>query len=362
MATFTRHPSPDERKTLDAAGLRVLSPLQGATYRVRVEKHFDPAALKIPDLRVALIALAPEDRVEPAIWRGDFARYRVTPPGQKQLNYVVNADGTLTVSVRMHLGIAEADSRAVLDKHARSYRKQGDATWVAIITHAALLTLAAEDSVQWIDAGPLPFLPENDNTRALLNVDVLQNFDVAAGQPLGLSGNGVQVAIFDKGIDETHDDFAGRIGGDPALAHAHGTHLAGTVAGSGILSAGTDSWGRSNGLVPYRWRGMAPRAGLIEADQMLGADPTTYLQYVQNQGMDLSLHSYKFAFDGNYDEGSQTRDSLVRGDATSGTTRVPGRLAVTSSGNDGTAPQYEGANQKGYFSLTKQVKNSPDGR
>ncbi|WP_033341605.1 S8 family serine peptidase [Catenuloplanes japonicus] len=73
----------------------------------------------------------------------------------------------------------------------------------------------------------------------------------------GNTGEGVDVAVLDTGIDAAHPDLAGQIeagvsfvpGEDVTDRHGHGTHVASTIAGTGAASGG-------------RERGVAPGADL----------------------------------------------------------------------------------------------------
>ena len=78
-----------------------------------------------------------------------------------------------------------------------------------------------------------------------------------AWSTLGVSGNGIGVAVIDSGVAD-HPDLAGRVvarvdftgeqsNGDPG---GHGTHVAGLIAGDGTASGGA-------------WTGVAPRANIV---------------------------------------------------------------------------------------------------
>jgi hypothetical protein len=62
----------------------------------------------------------------------------------------------------------------------------------------------------------------------------------------GYTGKGVKVALLDTGIDVNHPDFAGLIDGTVSFVpgeavtdlNGHGTHVAGTIVGSGAASGG----------------------------------------------------------------------------------------------------------------------------
>ena len=80
---------------------------------------------------------------------------------------------------------------------------------------------------------PPPKTGENDGARENVGADLVHVY------PYNLDGSGVQVGIWDEGdVDSSHDDFGERVTVvDNAGVGVHATHVAGTVCGSGLLSA-----------------------------------------------------------------------------------------------------------------------------
>ncbi|MBN9685190.1 MULTISPECIES: S8 family serine peptidase [unclassified Corallococcus] len=113
--------------------------------------------------------------------------------------------------------------------------------------------LASHPQVEEIEEY-LPPVLYNDLTRVLLGIDPAS--PSAAGPPW--TGKGQLVAVADSGIDLTHPDLKDRIHkalplgrkDDPSDPDGHGTHVAGSIVGTGAASSG---------LI----RGVAPEARLV---------------------------------------------------------------------------------------------------
>ncbi|WP_433570289.1 S8 family serine peptidase [Streptomyces sp. CA-251247] len=145
----------------------------------------------------------------------------------------------------------------------------------------------------------------------------------------GYTGKGVKVAVLDTGIDVNHPDFAGLIDGTASFVpeesvtdiNGHGTHVAGTIVGSGAASRGDN-------------KGVAPGADLfvgkvLGGEEGYGQDSWVMagMQWAAESGADIVNMSLgdSYPTDGS-DPMSQTVDAL---------SAQYGTLFVIAAGNAG---------------------------
>jgi len=90
----------------------------------------------------------------------------------------------------------------------------------------------------------------------------------------GADGAGIHAYVIDTGVDRNHPDFAGRIGegfsvfgGEPSDGHGHGTHVAGTVAGT--------TWGVARAATIHAVRVLDAEGSGTDADVIRGIDWVT---------------------------------------------------------------------------------------
>lgn len=263
----------------------------------------------------------------------------------------VAGDGPVDSIVTFFADVAPAAAEAVLAAAGAAAAADGASTYRAALTRSQVQLLATADEVQFLAAQPPPGQLDLDVSRALVNVDELQQFDVPSATYLGLSGLGVQLSIHDSGVDQHHNDFAGRMLNTlhPGDNGDHGTHVAGIAAGSGAMSDQVNGDGANNGGTAFQWRGMAPQAQIAAYGSQTADSVAVMTDAIVNNGVDVSNHSYSYN-DGQYDGQMVNIDTIIRGDA-----GIPARPVVFSAGNQGQAPQF--GQNSGYFSLSKSCKN-----
>lgn len=367
---FSQLPNAAQRRTLENSGIKLLTFLNNKAYFASVSKQAVLDNIQNAPSITFLSQLNPEDKIQLDLLESNFGRFVVKLEDGKTVNYVLNADGSVNVTVVFYADARREDRDTLLRSIATSSRKLSETNFVVTVKPDQLMTLASNDIVKWIDAGPVPFLPENNRTRRAIGVEQLQAFNTTTCT-YNLDGSGIQVGIYDSGVDQAHNDFfalngcnltaTSRIISSTAAIGSHGTHVAGIVAASGFQSNQNNSSSMPNGGAPFQWRGMAPRAELIERSSGDTTDLDNLYQAIVNFGLDVSNHSYAVEPDGVYGTDTQTRDQSIRGDsvfvdASNNSLGIPARLQVYSAGNGGAGAQY--GNQQGYFALTKGMKNA----
>lgn len=372
IVTLDRACKCDENRRLERAGIRRYSYLPGRHSFASVDRGTSFSDPFVASVVRYVTPLEPEDKIDPYILLGDYRRYRVLVNGVDNENRVLNPDGTLEVTALFSPAASRSDVQALLASLSGSFEALSDIEYRVTISPDRLRTLAEADFVEWIGPGPSRPMPDLNVSRATINANAVQNATINAGANTityaGLAGNGITAGVQDTNIDATHADLNVVTTINPAGAGSHGTHVAGILAGSGVQSALNNANGAANGGAAFQWRGVAPQAGLIAAGNLdSGGD---LANAINNQSMDVSNRSQSISYDGNYDTENRRIDSQIRGGSSSGGNTIPRRQLVVSAGNHGNAPTNQRppspgagnnvttAGQTGYFSITKQMKNT----
>lgn len=339
-------------KMINAAGVTLLEFLQGTTYIAAVRRDS-----KLETGEGQLIRwigeLRAEDKVESDLLREKYA------------SYGMNLQGTLNLLVVFHRDIRREVAQSVLKRTEGSYEPySNEDQWKVVLGRDRLMTLAAEDAVKWIEQGPLPFLPLNDQVRSAIQVDAVQGFTNTSGNATysGLDGKGIRVAVMDTGVDPDHDDFwehdtlghrtAARLLHQSGAGY-HGTHVGGMIGASGYQSTRTTFTGAANGGTAFQWRGMAPNATLLSFGFAGGASQV-YFDAINQSNAEVSNHSYVQTCMA-YNATANAVDSIVRGDGSFNSNAIPARTTVWAAANNGTFAQYCGS--EGYFTILSPAKN-----
>jgi subtilisin-like proprotein convertase family protein len=152
---------------------------------------------------------------------------------------------------------------------------------------------------------------------------------------LGLTGSNILININDSGVDVTHPDLTNRVTGDFNFSlsdtSGHGTHVAGTIIGSGVVSStvGTNAVGSLKGA---SFRGMASAAKLFSMD-LSASDPYLQEQAALTNAF-ISNNSWNYGGASEYNIEAASYDAAVR-DALPLVTGSQPVLFVFSAGNDG---------------------------
>lgn len=162
---------------------------------------------------------------------------------------VIVTDAAMRAAAAHSEGLTVTDRLSSVDGYAATVEPDGDwwsSTAPATAAGPAAAMLAGAEKV-WLDEVNQVSLDES--------VPMTGAPEAWAG---GYDGTGTTVAVLDSGVDANHPDLTGQIAGaenftseaDVSDGHGHGTHVAGTVAGTGNGSDGA-------------YTGVAPGADLL---------------------------------------------------------------------------------------------------
>jgi len=273
LIQFDRIPTAEEQRALEWVGVKLLAYVPYNAWFASV-----PATVSLSDKALANVrwlgSIVPQDKLPAGLWEGQVGPWAVNADGSVNLDVLFFADVLLDEArqiVAAHGGYVEEE---LPEFHRLGVRVPGQAVTV----------LAGEDGVQWIEEAPPPKTPANDGSRARTRVDSVQT------APYNLSGSGVDLGVWDKGVAYNHVDFSGRltVADSYAAVVEHATRVAGTMAGSGANSA-------ARGGASCQWKGMAPCADIIS--YYFDNNLSDHNGAIHTYGIELSQNSWGYRID-----------------------------------------------------------------
>jgi len=244
LLQFKEHPGPEERAQLARQGVRLLTYLPEYAWYASVPARMALAG-ELPSGARWMGAVRPEDKIAPVLKR------HLPPDAPLRLYLLVYPDVTMEAAKQA----LKALGGTVLNAAPEFGRLH-----VEMPGPEALPKLAVSDLWYWITREPPPKRRLNDGSRAATRTDPVHTLGYH-GNPSAAPGS-IVLAIWDGGwVATTHAAFSGRLTiGDPNAPNGqtdlHGTHVAGTMAGSGAASpAGRDLRGHADGarIISYDW-------------------------------------------------------------------------------------------------------------
>lgn len=139
-------PTAADRARLFAAGISLSTFLGGTTYLVSLAEDVRFEAV-VELVRWAGL-LRVEDKLEPALWRGDVEDWARTP------------EGHVRALVTFHPDVVPATVADVKARYPANWRYlEGVSSWAAELRFESIKRLADEEAVMWIEQGPHPSMP-----------------------------------------------------------------------------------------------------------------------------------------------------------------------------------------------------------
>jgi hypothetical protein len=304
---FEHIPTAEERRQLLNAGISLLDYIPNNTYTVSIKGSLNDKILKQARAR-SVIELSPEQKMaQPLAWG-------VAPP------WSVKVPGTVDVWIRF-LKILSSES-VVEELRQKNFDILSDVYKEYHIISLRvpmqrLNELASLPIIEYVQPAPHEDQALNNVDRADARANLLNAPGALGGR--NLRGEGIVIGVGDDANPSTHIDFSNRIINRTYAPPSgeHGKHVAGTVAGAGILNE--------------LYKGYAPKATIIT--QYFSGIWINAASYVQDYGMVITNNSYgavsgDCSYSGLYDLYSAILDQQAFD--------FPYLQNVFAAGNDGT--------------------------
>jgi hypothetical protein len=267
---FTDLPTSQWQQNLQSAGIQLDAYIPGNAYLASVKKDF--VFTTAPQFGIASINVVP-------------AMYKIS---KQLINYQQsNNKDAAAIAVSYSPKIKKETIESELKNAGAALISTKYETPYIVFIEADKKTIDAVAALPFVSSLNLQILkdkPLNYNSRATHAIDALN-----APDGRNLNGKGVTVGVGDNADISTHIDFTGRlIVRTPGPPNDHGTHVAGTTAGAGIINV--------------KNHGMAPKATLIS--QFFSDIITTAPTFVNDNNMVLTNNSYYSAEDNCPGEGA----------------------------------------------------------
>ncbi|PID90345.1 MAG: hypothetical protein CSA97_03355, partial [Bacteroidetes bacterium] len=351
LLQFSTTPSGAQHRALRQLGVELQDYVGGNAYFAKVPAGFSPSRLA-PAGAISMMAIAPEWKVNPLVMAGQVP------------SWAEGAGGRLKLIARYWPGTDRAQlARELKALGASSLRFSSEFQKVELeLAQSVAMQLAELPSVKMVTLTSPPMELRNLPGMTLSHDNVLAQPGDLGGR--GLTGEGVKVGIWDGNVQH-HPDMDSRVHvQEYELMSDHGMHVAGTVAGSGLMD-------------PLA-RGMAPKTDVYTYNfnvQSNGKESTEEMAEAYHRfGINLTQNSYGYnlaALCGFYHELSYntlTKESEL--DELS--YKYPKLLHVFAAGNEQSACAEETREMYGesrYGTATNRSKNAltvgavwPDGR
>ena len=365
------HTAPPNRELMIRAAQQPAMPVSGL-YLIQFTDKFDPAwKEELRGRRAELLRYVPDDAYVARLVNVSLEDLRALPfvqwVGEYRPEHKLH--GLLRNFARGGNNLAEApevsilfspmatpaelaEARARLAKVQQESQHRFGAVLRGKVTSAQLQRLAESSSVLWIEAAPRMKLRDEISSKLVAGEGTGHNTFV---QDLGFDGRGVTVAVADSGLHVgssagMHPDLAGRTPAffqygaliDASDEHAHGTHVAGIIAGNATI-------GTADELGYYYGLGVAPGASIVTQRIFDGAGgyeaPPSFETLTRDAvqaGAEIGSNSWGDDTQGRYDISAAEFDALVR-DADWQTPGDQPYILEFSAGNAGPGPQTIGS-------------------